>query len=509
MAYYLIAQKLPVDMGVDFGRADAFMSQHALDCPEVGSSLKQVGGEGMSEGVRTDSFLQSGLRGQFLDDVEDHDSGDVLPEAADEHEVFISGFYQSGVAVGKIVLQFVDGTGRDGNQPLLASFPLHLDESFFKIQVGNLQAAKLAHAQAAAVERLQNGAVALALAGGAVDGPDERVNLVDGQHVRQMFPDLWRFEQLGGVLTDVVFEKQKMIERAYPRQDTGLRPGMDADVSQSGREVFQSVQRDFPEICARGGEIGKQLVQVGEICADGVDRQRLLQLEILPVFHYYLVFLRCFHFFSYLCAVFGCKCIKNKRTDICICPALSLMADSGLFQCEQRAVFFRTKGCFSLGEEVLFGMACPARPFIMFVPMKIQIINGPNLNLLGRREPSVYGSESFESFLEKLKERYPSVEFGYFQSNVEGELIDRIHETGFGCDGIVLNAGAYTHTSLALQDAIRAVEAPVIEVHISNVHKREEFRHKSLISCACKGVICGFGLDSYRLAVEALLEGHE
>ena len=172
------------------------------------------------------------------------------------------------------------------------------------------------------------------------------------------------------------------------------------------------------------------------------------------------------------------------------------MADSGLFQCEQRAVFFRTKGCFSWGEEVLFGMKCPARPFIMFVPMKIQIINGPNLNLLGRREPSVYGSE-------------PSVEFGYFQSNVEGELIDRIHETGFGCDGIVLNAGAYTHTSLALQDAIRAVEAPVIEVHISNVHKREEFRHKSLISCACKGVICGFGLDSYRLAVEALLEGRE
>lgn len=138
--------------------------------------------------------------------------------------------------------------------------------------------------------------------------------------------------------------------------------------------------------------------------------------------------------------------------------------------------------------------------------MKVQIINGPNLNLLGKREPSVYGARSFEDYLAELKERYPEVEFGYYQSNVEGELINKIHEAGFDCDGIVLNAGAYTHTSIALQDAIRAVPAPVIEVHISNVHTREEFRHKSMISCACAGVICGFGLDSYRLAVEALLQ---
>lgn len=137
--------------------------------------------------------------------------------------------------------------------------------------------------------------------------------------------------------------------------------------------------------------------------------------------------------------------------------------------------------------------------------MKIQIINGPNINLLGKREPSIYGAETFESCLEDLKKRYPSVVFEYFQSNVEGRMVDRIQETGFESDGIVLNAGAYTHTSIALQDAIRSIAAPVIEVHISNVHKREEFRHKSMISCACVGVICGFGLDSYRLAVEALL----
>ena len=137
--------------------------------------------------------------------------------------------------------------------------------------------------------------------------------------------------------------------------------------------------------------------------------------------------------------------------------------------------------------------------------MKIQIINGPNINLLGKREPSIYGSTSFEEYLTTLRKRYSSIEIDYYQSNVEGFLIDKIHEVGFDADGIVLNAGAYTHTSIALQDAIRAITAPVIEVHISNVHIREEFRHKSMISCACKGVICGFGLDSYRLAIEALL----
>ena len=128
--------------------------------------------------------------------------------------------------------------------------------------------------------------------------------------------------------------------------------------------------------------------------------------------------------------------------------------------------------------------------------MKIQIINGPNINLLGKREPSIYGSQSFEDYLEELKARYPNVTFEYYQSNVEGEMINKIHEVGFDFDGIILNAGAYTHTSIALQDAIRAIKSPVIEVHISNVHKREEFRHKSMISCACVGVICGFGYSS-------------
>ena len=136
--------------------------------------------------------------------------------------------------------------------------------------------------------------------------------------------------------------------------------------------------------------------------------------------------------------------------------------------------------------------------------MKIQIINGPNLNLLGKREPDVYGNSSFESCLLSLRKKYPDVILEYFQSNVEGELIDKIHETGFTFDGIILNAGAYTHTSIALYDAIKAVMTPVIEVHISNVHAREPFRHKSVISAACKGIIAGFGMDSYRLAIEAI-----
>lgn len=136
--------------------------------------------------------------------------------------------------------------------------------------------------------------------------------------------------------------------------------------------------------------------------------------------------------------------------------------------------------------------------------MRIQIINGPNLNLLGRREPSVYGSESFEDYLAVLQSAYPDVEMAYYQSNVEGELVNKLQEVGFSCDGIILNAGAYTHTSVALHDSIRAIDVPVVEVHISNIYAREDFRHTSLISAACAGVVCGFGMDSYRLALEAL-----
>ena len=138
--------------------------------------------------------------------------------------------------------------------------------------------------------------------------------------------------------------------------------------------------------------------------------------------------------------------------------------------------------------------------------MKILIINGPNLNLLGVREPGIYGSATFDSALERLRGLYPDIELEYFQSNHEGAIIDRLHAAGFGdaYAGIILNAGAYTHTSLAIADAIAAIKVPVVEVHISNVAAREEIRHRSLIAPACRGSIAGFGLDSYRLAVEAI-----
>ena len=137
--------------------------------------------------------------------------------------------------------------------------------------------------------------------------------------------------------------------------------------------------------------------------------------------------------------------------------------------------------------------------------MKIVIINGPNLNLLGIREKNIYGQISFEDYYTQLVADYPQITFDYFQSNVEGILIDKLHEIGFSVDGIILNAGGYTHTSVALADAISAIKTPVVEVHISNVFAREEFRHVSLIGAACKGSISGFGMDSYRLAIASFL----
>lgn len=141
--------------------------------------------------------------------------------------------------------------------------------------------------------------------------------------------------------------------------------------------------------------------------------------------------------------------------------------------------------------------------------MKIQIINGPNLNLLGKRETSIYGDQSFEVYLAKLKTRFPGTELFYFQSNIEGELINKIYEVGFAFNGIIINAGAYTHTSVALHDAIAGIETPTIEVHISNVYAREDFRHRSLITSKCKGLLTGFGLEGYAMAVQYFLQNKE
>jgi 3-dehydroquinate dehydratase-2 len=137
--------------------------------------------------------------------------------------------------------------------------------------------------------------------------------------------------------------------------------------------------------------------------------------------------------------------------------------------------------------------------------MKINIINGPNLNLLGKREPDIYGNESFNLYFDQLKLKFPEIDLNYFQSNIEGEIIDQIHNVGFSSDGIILNAAAYTHTSIGIGDAIKSIKTPVIEVHISNTFSREDFRHKSYITPNSRGLILGFGLDSYRLAIESFL----
>lgn len=137
--------------------------------------------------------------------------------------------------------------------------------------------------------------------------------------------------------------------------------------------------------------------------------------------------------------------------------------------------------------------------------MKILIINGPNLNLLGVREKSIYGSESFEAFFEQLKKEFPEIQFTYYQSNIEGEIVNKLHEFGFNSDGIIINAGAYTHTSVAIRDAIAGIRTTVVEVHISNTLTREDFRHKSLIGPVCRGCIMGFGLQSYVLAAKSFL----
>lgn len=135
----------------------------------------------------------------------------------------------------------------------------------------------------------------------------------------------------------------------------------------------------------------------------------------------------------------------------------------------------------------------------------IEIINGPNLNLTGRREPEIYGTVTMEQYLDELRQSFPEVQIGYYQSNVEGEIINRIHDVGFSADGIIINAGGYSHTSVALHDALAAVPAPAIEVHLSNIFAREEYRHHSLLTSACRGIICGLGLKGYKLAVSALL----
>ena len=416
----------------------------------------------MAEGVWADVLGDAGLLRELLDEVENHDARNVLAPSCQEEIIFEAGLYSPVVAVLKPIADFLDGTGGNRHQPLLVALAGYFDKTFVKIQVGQLQGAKLADAEATAVQCLQDGPVALPLGFAQVNGRDDGIDFPYGEHFGQLEAYFGTFEQFARIGLQVVGQDKKVEEGLDAGQNACLRARMYADVVQARGKSLQIVEGDVEDASSFAFQEMQQFIQVSLICVDRILRESLFELQVLLVFpdNQLLLFLIpcfffCFHFFFlplHLEIVsFAGK--DKKKTD-----------------------------------------------------MWIQIINGPNINLLGKREPSIYGKVSFDDCLAELCAKYPEVRIDYFQSNIEGELIDKIQQAGFEADGIILNAGAYTHTSIALQDAIRAVKSPVVEVHISNVHAREAFRHVSMISGACLGVICGFGLNSYRLALEALLD---
>lgn len=263
-----------------------------------------------------------------------------------------------------------------------------------------------------------------------------------------MFALLGRFEEFRRVVLYITIEDEEMEKLTHTAEYACLRAGAHAYIHERGGEMLQVLEGDIGGLQLLMVEIYQEFLQIALIGIESIGRITTLQLKVTIVAanDISIGILGFFHYSSYFCT----KIIKTSEK------------------------------------------------------MKIIIINGPNLNLLGVREPGIYGNESMESYLPKLRAMYPEVDIEYFQSNVEGLLIDKMQEVGFSYDGIILNAGAYTHTSIALLDCIRSLRTPVIEVHLSQVASREEFRHKSVIGPACKGTIAGFGLDSYRLAIESL-----
>ena len=452
-----LAQVAAVQMHIDFCGAYVFVAEHGLYATEVGTSLQQMGGKTVAEGVGTDVFGDAGPLCVFLDEDKEADAAQMAASGGgDEDVVLFSGNHFQPLPHGKPGAELVYGLFANGNESLFPSLSVHSYIAVFQKKVADFQRAEFGYPQPAAVEGLDDGPVPLAFGSACVNCANDVFNLFQAEHFGQMLANLWAFEQCCGVVGDFLFQLQKAVEGAHATQRAGCAAGRCAFFPHLAGKLVQLFQGYCAEVYAFVGIIVEQFLQ---ILAIGIQR------------------------------VAAISAFQTQVSDVAL-----------------NDVFVYNSTIVYLVFHIFFLTLYRQRyEFIM----RIQIINGPNLNLLGVREPAIYGKRAWEDYLKDLRQRYPNVRIDYYQSNLEGDIINKIQEVGFDRDGIVLNAGAYTHTSVAILDAIKSVNTPTIEVHISNVHQREEFRHHSMISRGCMGVICGFGLDSYRLAIEAILTKSE
>ena len=411
----------------------------------------------MTEGVGADGLLYTGQGRILLDVDKEADTAQMLAAGGGhKHIVLLPRLHLDVLPHHEPFPQAVDGLRANGHQPFLAALPHHPDETLLQMQARDEQPAQFADAQATTIENLQDGQVAHALGLAQVYSRLDALYLLQRKHRGQMFPYLRTLQQFRRVGVYLFFQQQKPVERPHAAEHPCRASGCDAAVAELARKEVQLLQCHTSEVDALVCIEVDELLQVLHVCIQGVLGVGTLHLEV-----------------------------HNIASD---------------------DVFIHNSAVgYLIFHKLLLSLQSQSYKIIM----RIQIINGPNLNLLGIREPGIYGKRAWEDYLKDLRTRYPHVRIDYYQSNLEGEIINKIQEVGFDRDGIVLNAGAYTHTSVAILDAIKSVNTPTVEVHISNVHQREEFRHHSMISLGCMGVICGFGLDSYRLAIEAILTKSE
>ena len=452
-----LSQVAAVQMHIDLCGANVFVAEHGLYGAEVGAPLQQMGGKAVAEGVGADVFGDAGPLCVFLYEDKEADAAQMAASGGgDEDVVLFPRNDLQPLAHGKPGAEFAYGLSANGNEALFPPLSVHPYIAVFQKKVADFQRAEFGYPQPAAVEGLNDGPVPLPFGSACVNGANDVFNLFQAEHLGQMLAYLWAFEQCCGVVGDFLFQLQEAVEGAHATQRAGCAAGRCAFFPHLAGKLVQLFQGYRAEVYAFVGIIVEQFLQ---ILAIGIQR------------------------------VAAISAFQTQVSDVAL-----------------NDVFVYNSTIVYLVFHIFFLTLYRQRyEFIM----RIQIINGPNLNLLGVREPAIYGKRAWEDYLKDLRQRYPNVRIDYYQSNLEGDIINKIQEVGFDRDGIVLNAGAYTHTSVAILDAIKSVNTPTIEVHISNVHQREEFRHHSMISRGCMGVICGFGLDSYRLAIEAILTKSE